>query len=182
MRWIVRIFGFLPMIVMASSLALAQPPQEGGAPSPMSEFRERHKYTFQLMDTVRKMMEMEKDPKVALTKDQAKQVLNILKPLQKKEKLTQEEAKEVLKNLKKVLTAKQLTAMGKIKIQRPAQRPPTGERPRPPEGAQPRPRFDPERMRNFNPFYINPSDPRAKDRARPILQFLEDLERKAKGK
>jgi polyhydroxyalkanoate synthesis regulator phasin len=177
MRDFVRVLSLSAILAMAVSLASAQPPPEGGVPPQVSEFREKHKYTFQLMETVRKLMEMEKDPKVALTKEQAKRVLDILKPLQKKEKLTQEEAKEVLKELKKVLTAKQLTAMGKIKPQR---RPMAGQ-PRPPqEGSQRRPAFDPERMKNFNPFYLNPSDPRSKER--PMARFLEDLERKARGK
>ena len=151
----------------------------GGNGSQFAQFREEHKFTFQLTQMVRKIGEIDKNPKYALKPAQAKKILSVIKPLRAKPKMTQEQAKTALKQLKAALTIDQLNAMARIK-DRPGGRPggpggPGAPGMRPGGGAgapgmgRPggngagaqgaRPRMDPNAMKNFNPFY---KDPKAK--------------------
>lgn len=173
-------------VVLAAALAgaPAQQPGAGQGPGGFSAFRERYKYTFQLMQMVRHIAEIDKDKKHALTPKQAREVLVVLKPLRSKPKLTQDEAKQALKGLKKVFTADQLNAMARIKPTfRPGggQRPP-GSRPGQPSGRPQQRRFDPNAMKDFNPFYAKPSadNPRAAEMAKRWNEFFSGLEKKAK--
>lgn len=147
------------------------------------QFRERHKYTFQLMNMVRNISEINKDPKYTLTQTQAKQVLAVLEPLRSKPKLTQDQAKETIKALKKVFTVNQLNAMARIKSPR---RVPDGSRlggssagPRQAD----RPRLNPDAMKDFNPFYskVKAGDEFAARRVKRWNEFFAALQEKAKG-
>lgn len=190
------IFASVLLVLLIAATSLAQG-LGGQGNSQYSQMREKYKYTFQLMQMTRHMMEIDKDPKYTFTKAQAKKMLGVLKPLRSKPKLTQEQAKSVLKSLKPIFTVKQLNAMAKI-------RPPShggfnrrgggygGNQGSPgvggsPGGGQPganRPRFDMNAMKDFNPFYskAKPGDEFAAQRVKRWNQFFTTLEKKAKGK
>lgn len=152
-------------------------------PSQFDQFRERHKYTFQLMSMVRNISEIDKDPKYTLTQAQAKQVLAVLEPLRSKPKLTQDQAKETLKALKKVFTVNQLNAMARIK---PPRRIPDGGRLGDSSAGSrqtDRPRFNQDAMKDFNPFYskVKAGDEFAARRVKRWNEFFAALQNKAKG-
>ena len=181
MRHLTRLFAAAVLFAAFTAGAFAQQ-QPGQGQS--NAFREKHKYTFQLMQMVRHIGEIEKDRKYALTPGQASKVLAVLKPLRSKPKLTQDQAKQALKELKKALTANQLNAMARIKprfrsgFQRNQQGPPQeGQRP-------PRRQWNASAMKDFNPFYskASPDDPRAKERQKRWNEFFGALEKKAKSK
>lgn len=174
-----KIIGLSVAAAALSTAALAQ--QQGGGQ--FAAIREKYKYTFQLMQMARHIGEIDKDKKYALTQKQAQQVLAALKPLRTKPKLTQDQAKQAIKQLKKPLTAAQLNALARVK---PAIR--SGPRPgggsqdgRPPQGGARR--FDPNAMKDFNPFYLDPkaTDEWAKQRQKRWNDFFANLEKKAKG-
>jgi hypothetical protein len=129
--------------------------QQGGGQ--FAQMREKYKYTFQLMSMTRHIGEINKNPKYALSSDQAKKVLAVLQPLRSKPKLTQDQAKDTLKKLKPIFTVNQLNAMAKIKSRPQGQRPGmSGNQPggnRPGGNSQMRHRMDPNAMKDFNPFY-----------------------------
>ncbi|MCE5197395.1 MAG: hypothetical protein ABFD54_00410 [Armatimonadota bacterium] len=177
------------LVLLTAGMCLAQGPGNRGA---FSAFREKHKYTFQLMQTVNHIGMIDKDAKYSLKPDQAKRVLKVLKPLRKKPKLTQEEAKQALKNLKPIFTVDQLNAMSRIKP-RPGggQRMGGGQMPgggfRPSGDAQqgqrrPMMKMDPSAMNNFNPFYNNPKskDEWSTRRSKRWNEFFSGLENKSK--
>jgi hypothetical protein len=168
--------------MLASVACLAQNAPGGQ----FSQMQEKYKYTFQLMSMAHHIEEINKDPKYTLTQTQAKQVLAVLQPLRSKPKLTQDQSKEALRNLKKIFTTNQLNAMAKIKPRRPGQ---SGSAGRPGGGPPPggdragRPRFDPDAMKDFNPFYSKAAkgDEFAARRAARWNDFFKALENKAKG-
>ncbi len=194
MRWCA-----LVVATMASvALAMAQQP----SPQMMAQwqqFREQHKYHFQLREMFYKIGELEKKGgKTALTKEQAKKILGILKPLTQKEKLTSDEAKKALKELKAVLRADQLNALQRIQLPRWGGRQggfggppggaggPTGGGAGGPGGGGMR-QFDPSQMQNFNPLYIpkkidekSPGAEWQKRRTERIKESLALLEKKTK--
>lgn len=176
------------LVLLASVASLAQDQGGGGA---FAQMQEKYKYTFQLMSMARHIGEIDKDPKYALTQTQAKQVLAVLQPWRSKPKMTQDQAKDVLKNLKKVFNVNQLNAMARIKP-----RPRTGQQGggmRPggqggPGGGQGRPdgnrpKFDPNAMKDFNPFYAKAAkgDEFAVRRAARWNDLFKDLTNRSKG-
>lgn len=186
----------IAVMVMTSSIALLaqetkQTPSQRPNAGAWTTMQEKYKYTFQLMQMVGHIGEIDKDKKYTLTPAQAKQVLDVLKPLRSKPKLTQDQAKKALKDLKKVFTAKQLNAIARIKPRiRQGQQ---GSNPRANAGARPRPeagnrnpqrRFDPNAMKDFNPFYSKApkDDQRAQARIKRWNEFFAALEKKAKSK
>lgn len=181
-----RINVVLVSLFLLVAFAVAVVAQQQGA-NPMSAMREKYKYTFQLMQMVRHIGDIDKDKKYTLTPGQAKQLVAVLKPLRTKPKMTQDEAKNVLKKLKTPLTANQLNAMARIKPKGG-----TGQGRAPSGGANsPRPngqagarRFDPNAMKDFNPFYtkVTKGDKRAEDRLKQWNTFYAGLEAKAKKK
>lgn len=174
--------------LLAAAVSLAQGTSGQGSAA-FSQMREKYKYTFQLMSMVRHIGEIDKDSKYTLTAAQAKKVLAVLQPLRSKSKLTQDQAKDVLKQLKPIFTVNQLNAMARIKDPQPGTRPPTAGRTQGqgrPGGGTPgvRPRFDPNAMKDFNPFYSNPkaTDEISKRRAKRWNDFFTALQKKASGK
>ena len=171
-------FAVSALLLLMTAASVAQD-QRGGQ---FSQMREKYKYTFQLMGMARHINEINKDPKYALSPDQAKRVLAVLQPLRSKPRLTQDESKQALKDLKKVFTLNQLNAMARIKPRpRTGQRPPTGEGR--PGGDRPmRPHRDPNAMKDFNPFYAkaDPKDESAVRSAKRWNEFFTGLQGKAK--
>lgn len=150
-----------------------QPPKGTPGAGP-SEFRKQHEQMFKLQHAFFTLAVLERTGASTLTAAQAKQILDIMTPLRSKPKLTEEEAKQALARVNKVLTAGQLKAIADAESGRgnrprpgdgqrppppapgPGQKPPEGAR-RPPQGESGQPReprqFDPEAMKDFNPFY-----------------------------
>jgi hypothetical protein len=200
LRWSIA----FSVTALLAAAAIAQPPPQMAAQ--WQKFREEHKYHFQLRETFLKLGELEKKGgPTALTKDQAKKLLEIFQPLTKKEKLTADEAKEALRKVKAVLKPDQLNALQRIQLPRfgrPGGGPggPGGQGgpgggfgagpggPGGPNGGPGGgPRFDPSQMRNFNPLSlvvkVDPNSPAAewaKRRAERIKEVLSLLEKKAK--
>ena len=172
----------LALAIIFATTALGQ--QQGG--SQANSFREKYKYTFQLMQMVTHIQEIDKDKKYTLTSAQAKAMLAVLKPLRTQPKLTQDQAKTVLVKLKKPLTVAQLNAIARIKPKVQQRRPSGGQggppRQGPPNGGQRH--FDPNAMKDFNPFYtkVDPKDTRAVERSKRWNEFFAALEKKAKAK
>jgi hypothetical protein len=195
------------ILAALAAVGYTQGPPPGGGQGPnagaMKAFQDKYKYTFQLTRFVGNIREIDQDKKYTLTADQATKVLAILKPLRGKPKMTQDQAKKTLTSLKKILTTKQLNAMARVKPrfggggQRPGGGGGNGNRPpggggngnRPPGGGPPggggggQHRFDPNAMKDFNPFYTNPkaTDEFAKRGAKRWDEFFSALEKKAKG-
>ena len=170
----------LILAIIFTTTALAQQP--GGN---QSSFRDKYKYTFQLMQMVTHIGEIDKDKKYTLKPAQAKAVLAVLKPLRTQPKLTQDQAKAVLIKLKKPLTAAQLNAMARIKPKVQQRRPSGGQGGPPRQGGQQGQRhFDANAMKDFNPFYtkVDPKDTRAVERSKRWNDFFTALEKKAKAK
>jgi hypothetical protein len=196
-RYTVITISAVLMLAFAGVL-LAQQQQEGRGQ--WSAMREKYKYTLQLTQMVRHIQEIDKDKKYTLKPSQAKQVLAVLKPLRSKPKMTQDQARQALKDLKKVFTADQLNAIARIKPrfgagqgtsrrpgQTPGQGPGMGQREPGTSGGpggQSGRRFDPNAMKDFNPFYAKApkGDERAARRAARWNEFFAGLEQKAKVK
>ncbi|MFA0731230.1 MAG: hypothetical protein HZLCBSQH_002143 [Candidatus Fervidibacterota bacterium] len=178
MRWVSVMF----LVSVVAAVAAAQPP----ANPQWQQFREQHKYHFQLQEMFYKIGELEKKGgQTALTKEQAKKLLDIFKPLTQKEKLTADEAKDALKRLKAVLRPDQLNALQRIQLPRWGGQ--QGNRPSgaggPSGGGM---RFDPSRLQNFNPLSVkvdekSPAAEFQKRRAQRVKEVLSLLEKKAKG-
>lgn len=189
-----KILALALLTLVLASAVFAQAPGGGGS-GQFAQFREQHKYTFQLMQMTHHIEAIDRDPKYALTADQAKKVLAVLKPLQSKPTLTQDQAKDVLKKLKPIFTVTQLNAMAKIKEpprfggQRPGGGAATGGAPgggfRPGGNGGPggRPHMDMARMKDFNPFYtkVDKKDDFSAMRAKRWNDFFSHLDAKAKG-
>ena len=175
-------------------------------PQAMAKWSDQHKYTFQLRTMLTNgVSECERSKSTQLKPAQAKQILAVLTPLTKKPKLTQDEAKANIQKLQRVFNARQLAAVDKS-IQAGSRRggpggggpggggpraggPPGGGGPgaggpggRGPGGGGPggsagnRPRFDPARMKNFNPFNPEKSSPmydRTLRRNKSLTTFLQ---------
>ena len=181
MKRTVTILIALVIAIVFVATAVAQ--QQGA--SQANSFRDKYKYTFQIMQMVTHIQEIDKDKKYTLTSAQAKAMLAVLKPLRTQPKLTQDQAKTVLVKLKKPLTATQLNAMARIKPKVQQRRPSGGQGGPPRQGGQQGQRhFDPNAMKDFNPFYtkIDPKDTRAVERSKRWNDFFATIERKSKGK
>lgn len=174
----------LVLVLAFAVMAVAQ--QQGGGQ--FSAMREKYKYTFQLMTMVRHIQEIDKDKKYTLTSTQAKKVLAILTPWRAKPKMTQDQAKGIARDLKKVFTAAQLNAMARIKShfgQGPGGNRPPGQGGPPSTGQSAQRRhFDPNAMKDFNPFYtkVAKGDTRAAERVKRWNEFFAALQKKAKTK
>lgn len=156
------------------------------------QMRDQQRPKFELMGMLHKIAEIEKDPKYALTPDQAKKLLAVLKPLRAKPTLTQEEARDAAARVKKALTDKQLKGMEAIKGGPPFGHgrmgkggPPCGPGGPPPGGPRGEegrpPRFGPNAMKDFNPLYVGakPQERRPGGRAAYWDDFFAGLEKKA---
>jgi hypothetical protein len=131
----------------------------GGGPAAMKQFREDHKYTFQLVRLLNNISRLDKDGKYPLSKTQAKSLLDILLPLRTQGQMTQDDAKDTIKTVQIVLTIDQRTTIGEMPQRQPGA---GGGAPGGPGGAgfqggpggAPRAQFDPVAMKDFNP--LNP--------------------------
>jgi hypothetical protein len=154
-----------------------------GGGGPMSQFREAHKITFMLSRMAMNIGRLDTDTDAHLTPAQAKSILAVLTPLRSKTSLTEDDSKAAIMKLKAELTEKQLTEMGKMK-QPPrrfgggGQNGPGGQMG---QGGQ-RPRFDPNAMKEFNPFNPKKGNPMAARSAKRLNALFAALEAKANAK
>jgi hypothetical protein len=188
------------LVAAAAPAVLAQQGGGGFNFSAFQNFRNQHKYTFQLRTMVtRGLMELERTKSTQLEPAQAKKLLATLTPLRKQPKLTQEQAKTAIKQVQRILNNRQLAAIDRVLTQDQTRmrgmggqggpggmRPggmggpgaPGGMRPGGP-GGRPggmRPMFDPARMQNFNPFNpqrTSPSYDREKQANDRLFTFLQ---------
>ena len=183
MKRTITILIALAIAIVFATSALAQ--QQGGN---QNSFRDKYKYTFQLTQMVTHIGEIDKDKKYTLKPAQAKAILAVLKPLRTQPKLTQDQAKTALVKLKKPLTATQLNAMARIKPKfgqhRPGGGPGGGQGQRPAGNQDQQRHFDPNAMKDFNPFYakVDPKDTRAVERSKRWNDFFAALEKRVKSK
>lgn len=204
------------VLLTFSGAAFAQPPGGmGGAPSPemmamfkkMGEWRDKNKNLFSVGRTMGALAEFEKEPKTALTKDQAKKILAAVGPWKTKPVMTDANAKDLLKQVGATFTVAQATKMAQIAKEAAARGwggggggmrpggggPPGGGGGRPgggPPGGGGGGMMDPAAMKKrmdammkgFNPlnFATIPDSP-MKDRSiKPVKDGMEALEKKAK--
>lgn len=209
------------LLAVAAVAAVAQPPPGAGGfqmtpemQRRMEEFRqwrEAHKYTFQLTSTLRALEQIDKDPKTKLTPAQAKKILAVLQPYRNKPKMTQDDAKNALKGIKAALSVDQLNAMARFEAERRNRRggfggpggggmgmrpggspggPPggaPGARPGGAPGAGNRPGGNfrmPNlaQMKDFNPFKPDTSSPFGQRSAEYWNNFFKGLQQRAAGK
>ena len=107
-----RVLLAVALAVAVSAPVMAQGPGGGGGfgmpPEMMKVFekmRTARKNRMQIGQTVRALAELNKDPKTALTKDQAKKVLAVIDAWKKKPDMTEDQAKQVSKDLTKPLAS-----------------------------------------------------------------------------
>ncbi len=110
-----------------SGVAMAQPPGGAGGfqPTPemmaafkkMQVWRESHKNITQLNQTMRAIMDMDKEPATKLTKDQAKKMWTAVGSWQSKPVMTDEQAREVLKQITMPLNTTQLKKYAAIQAE-----------------------------------------------------------------
>lgn len=192
------------LLAVAATLTIACAPawSQGQQPSvasmaAMQKFRDQHKYTFQLQTMATMgIMDCERSKTTAIKADQAKKLLAVLTPLKSKTSLSQDQAKSAIKGIQRSLDQRQLGVMDKAIMtgQRRSpgsggMRPPgaggsgaprSGQRP-PGQGAS-RPRFDPAKMKNFNPFNPAKTSPRYKEQADRNNKLFAFLKSRAAGK
>lgn len=195
MRLIVKPVATLALLALAAGVALAAAPPKPGQ-DPFAKFGDEHKYTFELLRMARQIQGLDMDAKHALAPGQAKKVLAILLPLRSKPKLTQTQAKSAVNSLKMVFTADQLKAMAKLKSEtRVAVHhggpggPPPGLKGKPGMHVGPPPNarsggthMTPAAMKDWNPFYVNKSNPNAAGMSKHWDDFFGKLQARAKGK
>ena len=150
-----------------------------------------------LQRILRDLPELEKDKKLALTKDQAKKLIEVLQDLIKRNTLPPKEAEKFVERIEKILNSAQLTYLDKLEIERQKkweelrkqwqQQVQTGQFPQRPQGGQGIPQeqgqrqIDPEMQKvitawqkgNYlNPYYYVPSFKKS------ITDFIEKLRKK----
>jgi hypothetical protein len=206
------------LLLITAVAAVAQPPPGAGGFQMTPEmqrqreawrkWREAHEYTFRLTNTLRALIEIDKDPKTKLTPAQAKKILAVLQPYRNKPKMTQDDAKNALKGIKAALNVNQLNAIARIEAERRNRRGGPGGggmgmRPGGPGGALggapgarpggaggrpgggPGGNFrmpDPSQMKDFNPFKPDTSTPFGQRSAEMWNQFFNGLQQRAGGK
>ena len=151
----------------------------GGGGGRGSQFREEHKWTFQLTRLVRNISRLDSDKKFPLAASQAKSVLGVLNPLRKQKTMDQEQAKTAIRQLQDILTEDQRTAISTMAPEHQFRRE-AGPGGGPPQSR--RPTMDPKAMENFNPFNPPKDSPMAQRGAERMNQLFKGLEARAKGK
>ena len=212
-----RLFSMKKIVLVAlllsiSGASFAQPPGGGGGPSPemmamfkkFGEWREKNKSLSSMGQTIGMLAEFEKDPKTALTKDQAKKIMAAVGPWKTKPIMTDANAKELIKTIGKTLTVAQATKSAQLAKEAAARRGGMGGgggRPGggggAPGGGGGRPgggggmgamdmgamkkRFD-TMMKGYNPlnFATVPESPMKERAIKPVKDGMAALEKKAK--
>lgn len=103
----------LLFILCLVSISYAQ--QQEGSPRRIFGGNPELQYLLRL---IQDLNELEKDKKLALTKDQAKKLIPILQDLMKKESLPSKEAEKFIDKIEGILTNAQLTFLDKLQLER----------------------------------------------------------------
>jgi hypothetical protein len=111
------------LLTLLSSLALAQEiiiQQQGPEPNPELRKRlEQYRPVFDLMSSLRLMLELDRQKNLSFTKAQAQKLLPILKDLQTRADLKPAEANKILSNIEdNILTPAQLRWMDETQLKR----------------------------------------------------------------
>ncbi|RIH74291.1 hypothetical protein Mterra_04095 [Calidithermus terrae] len=114
------------VLVLLSSLALAQgfviqqAPGPGGQLDPEARRRlEQYRPVFELQNSLRLMLELDKQKNLSFTKAQAQKLLPVLKDLQARADLKPADAEKILANIEdKILTPAQLKWMDETQLKR----------------------------------------------------------------
>ncbi|HEY3418600.1 MAG TPA: hypothetical protein VGM23_17120 [Armatimonadota bacterium] len=172
--------------------------QGGGGGGQFAQMREKYKNTFALSRFAGNIGKLEEEGKVPLTPAQAKAVLAVLEPLRTKTTLSQDEAKDALKGLKAALNEQQLTEIGKMKQPQRGrgqgggmgqggqgggmgQGGGRGQGGGTGQGGGQRRAFDPNTMKDFNPFNPPKDSPMAQRGIERWNKFFDALKKKANG-
>jgi hypothetical protein len=177
---------------------------QGGPGGGFRQFREQHKNAFRLQAMMsRGLMDVERNAATQIKPAQAKKMLAVLNPLRKQSKLTEPQAAVASKRIQGILDTRQRSLVLKAAQEGPGggRRGGPDGRMRGPGGGMrgtgglggsgrpggdnlrgsgggrpggPGPRFDPARMRNFNPVHT-PADapPFMRDRTNRLFTFLQ---------
>lgn len=100
-----RVWIAAALLLTVAGPVLAQGPGGGGFQPPpelmkaFEKMRTARKNRMQVGQTIRALAELNKDPKTALTKDQAKKVLAVINSWKSKPSMTEDQAKQVSKEL-----------------------------------------------------------------------------------
>lgn len=166
-----------------------------------AKYQEEHKFGMQLSRKVGNIAKLEKDGKAKLTAEQAKKILDILKPLRSIQDVDEDTAKDVNRQVSAILNADQNTEMagfptgggrggggganaggnggaaGAPDGGAGGQGAPGGAPGGPRAGGGNRPQMD---LEHFNPFYVKPDAPAVAPPNR-FDEYFNELESKAKG-
>lgn len=114
MKRILKLIGILLLVSLSLTPVLYAQQQEGQPRRPFGSNRELQ----YLLRLIQDLNELEKDKKLALTKDQAKKLIPVLQDLMKKESLPSKEAKIFIDKIEGILTDPQLTFIDKLQLER----------------------------------------------------------------
>ncbi|WP_395140066.1 hypothetical protein [Armatimonas sp.] len=200
------------LLLAISGAVRAQGPPGGGmggaAPSPemmamfkkFGEWRDKNKSLSSVNRTLGALAEFEKDPKTALTKDQAKKILSVVGPWKSKPIMTDANAKDMLKKVGATFTPQQAKKLAQIMSERggmggggmrmggggaPGGGAPGGGGGAPGGGgmdmAVMKKRFD-TMMKGYNPlnFKTIPESPMKERSIKPVKDAMAALDKKAK--
>ncbi len=193
------------IVLAATVTALVQgqnePSRGEERPPAVRQRSARSPHKLQLRQQLRALGEINRDSATAVTPDQAKQLLAVLKPWTTKDKMTEEDTKTIIRSVQRLMTERQLNAMAQVRPQRgrgfggPGGGEGRRERfrgPRGPEGADRRgreggpARFDRSRMNamrdaNILSTQVDPEMPWASRRAEANQRLIAMLEARAQG-
>lgn len=127
--------------------------------SSSSKFREEHKYTYELMQTVQQMGAVSRSSRAGLTSSQAKQALAIIDPLKKQSTLTQRQAQQALKKLQPIIAASQKNELSRTASRTGQYRPDSKQADKPDSHGKYRPDSkQSDKKDNKEQYRPNPSD------------------------
>jgi hypothetical protein len=93
-------------------------PEQQARMKQFMKFRESHKNVFQLQTTMRNLADMDKDPKTAVSKDQAKKLLAIMNAWSSKPVMTDAQAQGVNKQVTATMSTAQIKKMAQMAAER----------------------------------------------------------------
>jgi hypothetical protein len=126
MKGVIRAALAVSALGLTGGVAFAQPPPGGGGPGggfnpgmmrQFQQFREKHKYAFQLSGWLGALGRAHSEPGAAISASQAKRLIAVISPWSHKPEMSEDQAKGVMKSVKGVLTLNQLNAIAKIQAE-----------------------------------------------------------------
>ncbi|MER3443319.1 MAG: hypothetical protein C4342_03395 [Armatimonadota bacterium] len=114
------VLALLSSLVLAQGFVIEQAPGPGGQLGPEARRRlEQYRPVFELQNSLRLMLELDKQKNLSFTKAQAQKLLPILKDLQTRADLKPADAEKILVSIEdKILTPAQLKWMDETQLKR----------------------------------------------------------------